>query len=264
MRGRGRGRGRGRKGHAITEAGDSRTYRVGGREPELEAVNLILVEGILIENPYVEEPFLKVVGRHQLDSGREVVVQLDMAWGSVSLTELLMGPGSSKRMTDGARMEGQTLDPRTGQKGGSPCRAPCLSVLQRRSSWPVLCALRWRREWLEWVIRVAGAVGRGCSSWRRACSGLSGRDGTRQARERCVWLADAAAELKVGVGNTVHAPSAYIRNDTGQAALWSGASQLLFALSPSIQRPCLYIFSVPQCMYPLLGWVTPSGCRVHC
>lgn len=57
--------------------GQLRTDGVGCRELKLEAVDLILVEGVRVEHPYVEEPFFKVVGRHQLDSGREVVVQLE-------------------------------------------------------------------------------------------------------------------------------------------------------------------------------------------
>ena len=62
----------------VVGGGGFRTDGVGGREFELKAVDLILVEGVWVEHPYVEEPFFKVVGRHQLDSGREIVVQLDV------------------------------------------------------------------------------------------------------------------------------------------------------------------------------------------
>lgn len=47
-----------------------------GREPKFEPVDLITVDGVVIEDPDVEGPLLKIVGGHEIDTGREAIVQL--------------------------------------------------------------------------------------------------------------------------------------------------------------------------------------------
>jgi hypothetical protein len=46
------------------------------RELEFEPVCLVLVEWVVIENLYIYEPFLKIVGRYEVYAGREAVINL--------------------------------------------------------------------------------------------------------------------------------------------------------------------------------------------
>jgi len=50
--------------------------RVVGGELEAEAVGLIRVEGIIVKDLDVHEPFGEVVGFHELDAGRQVLFGL--------------------------------------------------------------------------------------------------------------------------------------------------------------------------------------------
>ena len=64
-----------------------RTDWVRGREAELQPVDLIQVEGVLVEHPNVQEPLLKILGRHQVDSWWQVVV--DLGCGATSALSLI-------------------------------------------------------------------------------------------------------------------------------------------------------------------------------
>lgn len=62
---------------AVGAAGQQRrTDGILRGELELQAINLALVNGVVIENSNVEEPFVEVVGRNEIDPGRKAVVQL--------------------------------------------------------------------------------------------------------------------------------------------------------------------------------------------
>lgn len=53
-----------------------RTDGIRRAEPELEPVCLILVERVAVEHLDVQQPFLKVIGRNQLDPWRQRVADL--------------------------------------------------------------------------------------------------------------------------------------------------------------------------------------------
>lgn len=53
-----------------------RFYGILAAESELQPVDLALVDGVLIENLYVEEPFFEIVGRDQGDAWGQAAVYL--------------------------------------------------------------------------------------------------------------------------------------------------------------------------------------------
>ncbi len=54
-----------------------RTNGILAAESELQPVDLALVDGVLIENLYVEEPFFEIVSRDQGDAWGQAAVYLD-------------------------------------------------------------------------------------------------------------------------------------------------------------------------------------------
>ncbi len=55
------------------------TDRVRRAEPKLEAVDLVQIEGILVEHADVQQPLFEVVCSHEVDPWREIVVDLNTA-----------------------------------------------------------------------------------------------------------------------------------------------------------------------------------------
>lgn len=128
--------------------GWGRTDGVRGRELELQTVGLIQVEGVLVEDPDVEEPFFKVVRGHQLDPGREVVVDL-------RTTSACPSASPHSRRDDGpARGKGGTKEVRGVAAGvasavriGRECSVlTLLSSLPNRLAAKVVMALFCRRR----------------------------------------------------------------------------------------------------------------------
>lgn len=75
-----------------SDVGQIHTDRVGRAELELQPVDLVFIQRVVVQNSYIEEPFIIVVGFDQVYSGRQSPVDLSKVHVSSRIGECVAPP----------------------------------------------------------------------------------------------------------------------------------------------------------------------------